>query len=294
MRSAIVMPPADLTSAGAAAEKDPLHKRFGVDVFERKTRTPNEGNVLSWGGPLDLPVTDPVEVSLILPTFNERECVDRLHSRIDEALAPYRHEVIVVDDSSPDGTADVVRAIAQTQPYRLMSRPYRSGLSSAVLDGCHVAEGTIVVVMDADGSHPPERLRDLIEPIRDRNAEFVLGSRRVPGGSEPGLPLIRWATSWIAALPARALTSVHDPMSGFFAVRRDVVERTALTPTGFKIALEILVKCRPDPVVEVPFHFADRLAGESKLGPNVIASYARHLVRLYRWRFLGGDASITR
>ncbi|MGC2288939.1 MAG: polyprenol monophosphomannose synthase [Thermoplasmata archaeon] len=234
-----------------------------------------------------------LDVSLLLPTFNERECLELLYDRIDSALRPYRHEVIVVDDSSPDGTADVVRRLAATGPYRLVSRPRRAGLSSAVLDGCRVATGRIVVVMDADGSHPPERLSDLIEPINVGRAEFTLGSRRVRGGGDEGLAPVRWMTSWIATLPARPLTAVHDPMSGFFAVRRDVLERATLKPTGFKVGLEILVKCHPWPVVEVPFHFGERLAGESKLGPGVIASYGHHLARLYRWRVADGRAAST-
>ena len=236
----------------------------------------------------------PLEVSLVLPTYIERACLEKLHGRIELALAPYRYEVIVVDDTSPDGTAELVRELAQNAPYRLIARPGRAGLSSAVLDGFRATTGAVVAVMDADGSHPPERLPDLLAPIRAGRAEFVLGSRRVRGGSEEGLPAVRWMTSWIATFPARPLTMVHDPMSGFFAVRRDVLSRGTLTPTGFKIALEILVKCRPSPVVEVPFQFAARLAGESKLGPNVITSYGQHLLRLYRWRFFEGAASRTR
>jgi dolichol-phosphate mannosyltransferase len=237
----------------------------------------------------------PLEVSLVLPTYNERQCVEQLHDRIEAALQPYRYEVIVVDDNSPDGTADVVRGMTATRPYRLVSRPGRAGLSSAVLDGCHVAGGRIVVVMDADGSHPPEVLPELIRPIQAGQAEFTLGSRRVRGGSDEGLGAVRWLTSWMATVPTRGLTRVRDPMSGFFAVRRDVLDRAHLTPTGFKVGLEILVKCHPRPVVEIPFRFGERLAGQSKMRPVVIASYGRHLMRLYRWRFLdGGRASSTR
>jgi dolichol-phosphate mannosyltransferase len=237
----------------------------------------------------------PLEVSLVLPTYNERLCLEKLHTRIDQTLSPYRHEVIVVDDSSPDGTADVVRDFARLGPYRLISRPPKSGLSSAVLEGCHAATGAVVVVMDADGSHPPEQLPALIEAVRTGPVEFALGSRRVPGGSDEGPPVLRWIISRVATLLARPLTTVHDPMSGFFAVRRDVLSRGTLNPTGFKIALEILVKCQPSPVVEVPFQFGERLAGQSKLGPNIIASYGRHVLRLYRWRFFGpGAASRTR
>lgn len=236
-----------------------------------------------------------LDVSLILPTYNERACLEKLHERIDGALSPYRHEVIVVDDSSPDGTSDLVRELGKNAPYRVISRPPHSGLSSAVLDGCQAATGTVVVVMDADGSHPPEQLAALIEPVRSGDAEFALGSRRVPGGSDEGLSPDRQMVSWIATVLTRPLTNVHDPMSGFFAVRREVLGRGTLNPTGFKIALEILTKCHPAPVVEVPFRFGARLAGESKLGPNTIASYGRHVLRLYRWRFFGsGAASRTR
>jgi dolichol-phosphate mannosyltransferase len=233
-----------------------------------------------------------LQVSLVLPTFNERECLELLHDRISSALGSYRHEVIVVDDSSPDGTGELVRRLETSGRYRLLSRPRRLGLSSAVLDGYRASTGDVVAVMDADGSHPPEQLPELIEPIRAGRAEFALGSRRVRGGSNEGLAAIRWMISWMATLPAQPLTRVHDPMSGFFAVRRDVVERAALRPTGYKVGLEILVKCHPSPVVEIPFHFGERLAGESKLGPAVIASYWEHLLRLYRWRFLpGGNAA---
>ncbi|MCI4352834.1 MAG: polyprenol monophosphomannose synthase [Thermoplasmata archaeon] len=236
-----------------------------------------------------------VEVSVVLPTYNERASLELLHDRLDMALASYSHEVIIVDDQSPDGTGALVRILALRGPYRLVVRPGRAGLSSAVVDGFRAATGRIIVVMDADGSHPPERLSDLIEPIRTGRAEFVLASRRVPGGTEKGLRAFRWLTSWAATLPARPLTAVRDPMSGFFAVRNDVLDRASLTPTGYKIALEILVKCRPATVVEVPFHFGERLAGESKFGPNVIASYGRHLMRLYRWRLANGrPASTTR
>lgn len=234
-------------------------------------------------------------VSLVLPTYNERECIARIHGRIDEVLRPYAHEIIVVDDSSPDGTADLIRGLAASGPYELLLRPARAGLSSAVLDGCRRAQGEVVCVMDADGSHPPELLPRLIDPVRSGAAEFALASRRVRGGSEEGLPPTRRLISWSASLLAWPLTRVHDPMSGFFAVRRRVLERGPLVPTGFKVGLEILVKCRPFPVIEVPFRFGERLAGESKLGPSTIASYGEHLVRLYRWRFLaGGAASITR
>ncbi len=240
-------------------------------------------------------MTAPAEVSLILPTYNERECLRLLHERIERSLAAYRYEIVVVDDSSPDGTGAEVTELARSAPYRLVSRPERSGLSSAVLDGCDRAGGSVLAVMDADGSHPPELLPSLIEPVRSGRAEFALASRHVHGGSDRGLPPVRRLTSWLATVPARALVRVSDPMSGFFAVRREVLRRAPLAPTGFKVGLEVLAKCRPAPTVEVPFVFGTRLAGESKLAPVQVLEYARHLGRLYRWRLANGArASTTR
>jgi len=137
--------------------------------------------------------------------------------------------------------------------------------------------------MDADGSHPPETIPSLVDPVRFGQAELVLASRHLPGASSPGLGGFRRLISTGAALLARPLTPVSDPMSGFFALKRCVAERARLEPTGFKIGLEILVRCRPSPVLEVPFRFGSRLAGSSKLGSGQIVRYLRHLSRLYLW-----------
>lgn len=224
------------------------------------------------------------DVSLILPTYNERATLLLIHDRIESALAAYSHEIVVVDDSSPDGTADEVRQLAETHPYRLVLRPRKSGLASAVLDGIEQSYGEVVVVMDADGSHPPERLPALINPILRHEAELTVGSRWAPGGREVGLDGVRRKVSRVAALAARQLTTVGDPMTGFFAVRRDILGRATLMPTGFKIGLEIFAKCFANPIVEVPIDFGPRLAGESKLSSLVILSYVVQLERLYVWK----------
>lgn len=234
-------------------------------------------------------------VSVILPTLDEAACLRAIAERIVGALRPYAYEVVVVDDESRDGTPEVVRSLAERGPFRLLERHGVRGLSSAVLDGIAASRGEIVVVMDADGSHPPELLPRIIDPVRLRAAEFVLASRHVPGGDVGEMARGRRALSAGAALLARPLAHVKDPMSGFFAVRRSVLERAPLRPLGFKIGLEILVKCRPSPIEEVPFTFADRIAGESKLGTRVIGAYLRHLARLYAWRVsVVGRASSTR
>jgi dolichol-phosphate mannosyltransferase len=236
-----------------------------------------------------------VDVSVILPTYNERECLTALKPRLDAALLPFRSEVVVVDDDSPDGTGDLVRAAERTGGWRLLARKGRRGLASAVLDGIADSEGEVIVVMDADGSHPPETLPLLIGPLRSGQAEMVLASRFVPGGSDLGLHGARRAVSYLATRLARPLTKVRDPMTGFFALRREILRGAVLTPLGYKIGLEILVKCRPRRVLEVPFVFEGRIAGTSKLGSRQVAAYVRHIGRLYRWRFTGpGRASSTR
>jgi dolichol-phosphate mannosyltransferase len=237
-----------------------------------------------------------VDLTVILPTYNERECLAALHERFEAAVRPYSAEILVVDDSSPDGTGVFVRWLSGNGgPWKLLSRDGERGLATAVVDGFRQARGEVLAVMDADGSHPPETLPKLIAPIAEERAEFVLASRFVPGGSDEGLTPARRVVSWAAAFGARGLTAVHDPMSGFFALRRSVLERSSLAPVGYKIGLEVLVKCHPSPVLEVPFTFRRRVAGISKLGSRQIVGYAHHLERLYRWRYAGaGRASSTR
>lgn len=232
-------------------------------------------------------------VSIILPTYNERETLRLLAPRLVAGINGYATEILVVDDDSPDGTGELVEELSHTGPFRKLSRQGRRGLASAVLAGFGKARGDVLVVMDADGSHPPETIPSLVEPILEGRAEFVLASRKLPGGSAPGLQGTRKAISWIASSLARPLTSVSDPMSGFFAVARPVLQRGRLTPLGFKIALEVIVKCRPSPLLEVPFRFDSRVAGNSKLDRGQIGGFLRHLWRLYVWRW-SGHASSTR
>jgi hypothetical protein len=228
-------------------------------------------------------------VTVILPTYNERASLEALHPRLMAALGAFDAEVLVVDDDSPDGTGDYVRSHERDGVYRLLSRPGRAGLATAVRDGLDQARGDIVVVMDADGSHPPETIPELVRPVDDGEAELALATRHRPGATVTGLPLYRQVLSAGASLLALPLTGVSDPMSGFFAIHRAVAGRARLAPSGFKICLEILVKCHPRPVVEVPYHFGSRIAGSSKLGSGQILNYVRHLRRLYAWQLGFGD-----
>ena len=228
----------------------------------------------------------PPAFSVVLPTYNERGSILALDARLRASVGPLGGEILVVDDSSPDGTAELVESFPPGGPYRLIRRAARMGLASAVIEGIGHAGSDRVAVMDADGSHPPESIPEMVHAL-ESGAEFVLGSRHLPGASARGLTGSRRVLSRGAALLARPLVRVSDPMSGFFAFDRRILDGVTLSPVGYKIALEILVRCRPRRVVEVPYSFAPRLAGESKLGGDQVGQYLRHLGRLYAFR-LGG------
>ena len=231
-----------------------------------------------------------MDVSIIIPTYKEAENLQVLIPRITEALqgTGLNAEMIVVDDNSPDATVAVCNQLAHEHPLRLIVRTNERGLSSAVIAGMHAAQGEILLVMDADLSHPPEKIPELIQALRDPHVDFVIGSRYVSGGTTTDdWGLFRWLNSKAATLLARPLTTANDPMAGFFAVRtRTFAEHAArLDPIGYKIALELIVKCRCQRVVEVPILFRDRLHGESKLTLREQLNYLRHLKRLYDFRY---------
>jgi dolichol-phosphate mannosyltransferase len=234
-------------------------------------------------------------VSVVIPTYNERASLVTLYPELCAALTAYPSELIVVDDGSPDGTAAYAESLAGPVTCVVRNRGRKLGLASAVTDGFSHARGSVVVVMDADGSHPPAAIPQLVEVVTTGGAEFALGSRYIPGGSAPGLSRARRLISRAATLLARPLVPVADPMSGFFAFRREVLRRAPLSPVGFKIGLEIMVRCRPHPIAEIPISFRPRTAGESKLGQGEIGRYLRHIGRLYGFRLVGARrASSTR
>jgi dolichol-phosphate mannosyltransferase len=237
---------------------------------------------------------DPL-VSVVIPTYNERTSLERLYPELCAALRGLSSELIVVDDGSPDGTADMARGLTGSIPCTVVNRGRKLGLATAVLDGFAQARGSVIVVMDADGSHPPAAIPTLVRALTEGGAEFALGSRYIEGGSAPGLPWNRRLISRVATGFARPLVSVADPMSGFVAFPRRLLERATLSPLGFKIGLEIMVRCRPRPIAEVPIQFRPRSAGESKLGQGAMGAYLRHVGRLYSFRLVGvRRASSTR
>ena len=231
------------------------------------------------------------DLSIIVPTFREAENLPVLVPRVAAALrhADLDWELIVVDDNSPDATVEVCAQLAREFPLRLIVRTEERGLSSAVMAGMRQAHGAILVCMDADLSHPPESIPVLVAALRDDPVvDFVIGSRYVQGGNtQEGWGLFRWLNSRVATLLARPLTAAGDPLAGFFALRRSdfIAADRQLNPLGYKIGLELLVKCGFRHVREVPIHFENRLHGKSKLSLREQRDYLRHLIRLYQHRF---------
>lgn len=225
-------------------------------------------------------------VSIVVPTFREAESLPSLIERVNRLRqqAGLELELLIVDDDSRDGTEALMAA--RTEPWlQLFVRTEDRGLSQAVLFGLRKARGELLVVMDADLSHPPEVIPEMLAALR-AGADFVLGSRYVAGGTTAeGWGLFRFLNSKVATYLARPLTSVSDPMSGFFALPRSVFERAEEpSPLGYKIGLELLVRCRCRNVREIPIHFSNREHGESKLTLHQQLLYVRHLARLYRFR----------
>jgi dolichol-phosphate mannosyltransferase len=231
------------------------------------------------------------EVVVVVPTYNERDNLPVLIERIFAAAEGqrWRLEVLVVDDQSPDGTAELARTVGENYPGRVtvLERSGPRGLAVSVLDGIGASEAPVIVVMDADLSHPPESLPRLVAPILSGQSDFVIGSRYVEGGSTPGWGFARRLNSFVATLLARPLCGgIRDPLAGFFALRRAAIpERSSLTLRGYKIGLELLAKADSLRVAEVPIEFRDRSRGQSKLGLRAEVDYLLHLVRLYGFRF---------
>ncbi len=228
-----------------------------------------------------------LDVSVVLPTYNESASLPVLVPRIAQALssAGLAGEIIVVDDNSPDQTAEVARGLAEQYPLRVLKRTDERGLATAVLRGFAMSEAEVCVVMDADGSHPVEALGGMVRLILDDKAEIVVGSRHVPGGGSSDWPLFSRFKSRFAASLTLGLTSMTDPTTGFMAIRRTLLSGLTLDPVGWKIVLEIAVKAHPARLAEVPIIFTDREHGESKQSLGVLAEYFSHLYKLYKFRF---------
>jgi len=231
-------------------------------------------------------------VSIVVPTYQEVENIPLLVPRIDQVLrtADLAGEIILVDDNSRDGSAEAVASLArQGLPVRIIVRRGERGLSTAVLRGFDASTGEHLICMDADLSHPPEAIPEMVAWLDTGRAEFVLGSRFCTGGStDAAWGVRRWLNSRAAQMLALPLVRLYDPMAGFFALPRRVYLRgQQLDPIGYKIALELVIKCRCRRIHEVPIHFTERRLGKSKLSVTEQVNYLRHLYRLYRFCMFG-------
>ncbi len=219
------------------------------------------------------------QLCVVVPTFNERDNVPKLFAKLDAALAGIAWEVIFVDDNSPDGTWDVVRQLAQTDPRaRCIRRIGRRGLSGACIEGILASSAPYVAVMDADLQHDESQLPKMLGLLTSGEAELAVGSRYVSGGSADSFGATRLGGSVFATKIATRLLHVNvaDPMSGFFMIRRDRFEQLApsLSVQGFKILLDIVATAGGKlKVVEVPYTFGTRQHGESKLDTMVVLDF---------------------
>lgn len=227
-------------------------------------------------------------VSLIVPTYCEALNIPQLVEQIDALRSEHGLdlELILVDDDSPDDTAAICARLNKPWLRLLIRKKYR-GLATAVLHGFEHARHDHFVVMDADLSHPPSAILSLLDAIADPSVDLAIGSRYAPGGStDENWGLARWINSKIATLLARPFTAARDPMAGMLAIRRATFERAdRLNPVGYKIALELIVKCPCPTVREIPIHFSNRKKGHSKLNLHEQLNYLRHIKRLSDYRF---------
>ena len=242
-----------------------------------------------------------VTFSIVIPTYNESENILRLISEIEKNLPTSDFtEIIVVDDNSPDGTGKLVEdciikkgikakeknsSHTKNHILKVVHRTGKEGLIPAILDGVRQSSGTNVLIMDADFSHPPEVIPKMMSELKRNPNSIVIGSRYIEGGKVVGWPARRKILSKGASTLARLglnVKNVKDPMSGLFALPRELIQNISIATKGYKILLEILVKNKEIPVIEVPYTFTDRQSGKSKMSYNVIVNYAEAIWQLYQ------------
>lgn len=216
------------------------------------------------------------KISIIIPTYNEAKNIMALVKGISKAYK--NSEIIVVDDNSPDRTWEVAKGLGRKFNVKVIRRVNERGLGSAVIEGFRHVKTRIIGVMDADLSHPPGKIPELVAALSD--ADIAVGSRLVNGGGVEDWPWYRKIISVIATLMARPLTRVKDPMSGFFFFDRKIIKDCKLDTKGYKILLEILVKARYGKVVEVPYIFRNRKVGESKINMKEYFRYLKSVICL--------------
>ncbi|MFH1311011.1 MAG: glycosyltransferase family 2 protein [Nanoarchaeota archaeon] len=246
-----------------------------------------------------------MELSLVIPTYNEKENIQKLIKKIQEEFKKnkIKGEIIVVDDNSPDGTGKILEDLKKTKNLKIIHRKGKLGLSSAVLEGWKIANGEILGAMDADLSHPSEKISEMLNLIKNEKTDFVVGSRYVKGGKIIGWNFKRKLLSKTATLLARVYTQVKDPMTGFFMIKKECIKNVELNPKGFKILLELIIKANYKRLKEVPITFTNRIKGKSKVGTKEIVCYLQNLIgylsykknvikEFFKFAFIGGIGTL--
>jgi len=232
------------------------------------------------------------QISIIIPTYNESQNILQILKSIKDNLPKnFVTQTIVVDDNSPDGTGklveDYLKNIKKMADYtiEIIHRKAKDGLGSAILKGIQHAKGDTIVVMDCDFSHPPHIIPKLIESIKKYQYDIVVASRYIKGGKIQGWSLKRKTMSKFATLIAKKGLGIntHDPMSGFFAFKRNIIKGLNIDAIGYKFLLEILVKTKNVSIKEIPYTFQNRELGSSKLSIRTIFDYYRSVWKLYRY-----------
>ena len=235
--------------------------------------------------------TVPPDLTMVVPTYNEKDRLAELVSSLFDATsaAGIALELVIVDDNSPDGTGRLADELAASRPLKVIHRAGKLGLGTAVVEGFGVATADIVGVMDADFSHPPSLVPKMLAAFRSTQADVLVASRYIPGGSTPSWPLKRRLLSRFACLLARPLSPIRDAASGYFLIKREIARSVSIKAGGFKICLELIVRAWPTRLVELPYRFDDRELGESKMSTREASGYLVQLKDLYflRWSTRG-------
>ena len=232
------------------------------------------------------------QISIIIPTYNESRNIIQILKSIGENLPKnLTAEAIVVDDNSPDSTGKIVeeylKNVKKIAGYTMdiIHRTSKNGLSSAILSGIQRAKGDTIVVMDSDFSHPPQIIPKMIESLKKYQCDMVIASRYISGGKINGWTLKRKIMSKVATLIAKKGLGVKtkDPMSGFFAFKKNILKGINFDAIGYKILLEILVKKSGIDVKEIPYTFENRSFGSSKLDRSTVTDYFKSAWKLYKF-----------
>jgi len=227
-----------------------------------------------------------IDISIIIPTLNEKENINELVKRIIESLNDIKYEIIFVDDGSNDGTIEEIEKLKEKyENIKIVERGYRKGLSSAFIDGVKHSNGKYIVLMDADLQHPPELLRKMYEKALE-GYDLVIASRYIKGGKIENWNIIREFISktaiFIAYIFLPETLKVKDPLSGYFLIKRDLLNNFKVSdPFSYKVLLDILVKVNYNKLIEIPYTFKERKHGKSKLGKRIIFSYLKQVFLLF-------------